>query len=91
MVYTRIGTLGDERWRRSSKGETIRYNDDGSGERSCSVLGQDESQGPCDLDAIEFQPYEFDGFVSWLATRTLTWNSYVILDDDDSELHCYGS
>ncbi|KAL1514770.1 hypothetical protein AB1Y20_003856 [Prymnesium parvum] len=88
LVYTQIGTRGDERWRREAGGKTVEVLHDGQGGRRCSVLSG--GHGACDVRELEVHPEEMDA-LSWLGWHTMLWNSYPIVGADDVELHCYGS
>jgi len=98
LTYTSLpNATGDERWRTSAKGRTIRLVEGGAGGAgSCTVVAAgDGGADACQPSDLALAPFPTRDFVARPLEAALgflqTWNALPILRDGDDELHCYGS
>jgi hypothetical protein len=97
LTYTSLpGATGDERWRATAAGRSIKLVVAGADARAsvCTVL----NQGPggadrCQVDDIALAPWwtrdwakPFDSFLGGLQS----WNPQPLIWEEQTELHCYG-
>lgn len=91
---------GDERWRISSADRTVTLVEmDGGANRTCTVSVMDgKALGApiaCSELDVALAPFPSRNFVERPFLSAVgfmqVWNSYPILSDEDTEVHCYGS
>ena len=90
LTYTRPDAAEDARLRPSTAtGTTVRLREDGSGGRSCTVLGGGALASllgsPCAPDELALLPPP-----SALARKLLLFEPYPIIAGDEEEVHCFG-
>ena len=93
-----MSQTGDERWRISATDRTVTLVDSGD-HRACtvSVMNGEALAAPTECTDLDLALAAFPSFNfmerPFLSTigRMQVWNSYPILNNSDTELHCYGS
>ena len=94
-MYTHLpGAGGDERWRATEAGRSIRLRE---GTRtSCTVLAAGAGARACQADDLALAPFPRRDYwarpVASVLGALLSWNPHPILPDVEpqTELHCYG-
>lgn len=95
IVLTSLpGATGDERWRTSAAGRTLRLVE-GTEQAGCTVLAAGGGASTCQLDDIALAPFPTRDFLAKPFEAAFgflqAWNSLPVLSTEDTELHCYGS
>lgn len=96
LVYTHLpGAAGDERWRATVGGRTIRLVE--GARTSCTVLAPGEGGArTCQADDVALAPFPRRDYWARPVASALgalqSWNPHPILEDVEpqTELHCYG-
>ena len=98
LPIVRMLQVGDEQWRISASDRTVTLVDSGK-TRSCTVSVMDgkvlAAPMECTDRDLALAAFPSAGLSQWSFSTTVglmqVWNSYPILNDSDTELHCYGS
>eukprot|EP01043_Picozoa_sp_COSAG02_P025391 COSAG02_NODE_1425_length_12669_cov_4.687192_3_plen_123_part_00 len=98
IVRLCVSQTGDEQWRISAADRTITLVDSGT-TRTCTVGVMDGKVLAAPMECTELDlalaAFPTVGLSQWSFSTIVglmqVWNSYPILNDSDTELHCYGS
>ena len=85
LEYTQLAGSGDERWRHTSTGRRVVVTSD-----ECTVWSAEtEPPSPCGEDELPRMPPPERWSVLNGLGGAQSWSSYVLVDEADTELHCF--